>query len=298
MKFLLYLILFCSVLCGTASDGATEYTGVVRRAEAVNPVKNATYELFVFVNDVQVYPRKLRKGLRNFRIGDRFRFHYRPGDQLRVIFCRKTILGYTILLDAGSASPDALGELFGMVMKTKDATVELALAIPEGKYKITLKRSFFAYEDAVACGGTVKGEDFKRRVADFLIRLQEASSADRSRMLKEQAFRELADYAAQSVEKLDHRIVVRQNGDVIFDSWGEGYRGTGRDVDWKNISFEMDWRLGDRIDVLFLDADLLDDDVVFRRFTNTPFSIQMLNGTVSGGILSNSGVVFSTEYLK
>ena len=60
----------------------------------------------------------------------------------------------------------------------------------------------------------------------------------------------------------------------------------------------MDWRLGDRIDVLFLDADLLDDDVVFRRFTNTPFSIQMLNGTVSGGILSNSGVVFSTEYLK
>ena len=45
------------------------------------------------------------------------------------------------------------------------------------------------------------------------------------------------------------------------------------------------------------DADLLDDDVVFKRFTNTPFSIQMLKGCIYGGILSNSGVIFSAEYL-
>lgn len=76
-----------------------------------------------------------------------------------------------------------------------------------------------------------------------------------------------------------------------------GIPQTGRDVTWENVSFEIDWRAGDRIDVHFLDADLLDDDVVFKRFTNTPFSIQMLKGCIYGGILSNSGVIFSAEYL-
>ena len=123
------------------------------------------------------------------------------------------------------------------------------------------------------------------------------SAKERARLLKQQSFRELARYAADSLEKLDHRITVRQNGRELFDSWKLGYRKTGRDVTWENVSFEIDWRAGDRIDVHFLDADLLDDDVVFKRFTNTPFSIQMLKGCIYGGILSNSGVIFSAEYL-
>lgn len=298
LKILFLLVFFCCVAHSSAADGSTEYTGVIRLAEAADAdvVGYRRHELFVFVNEVQVYPRTLRKGTRNFKIGEKFRFHYRPGDQIRVIFCRKNILGREILLNAGSASPDALSELFGKIMKTEKATVELALSVPEGKYRITLKESSFAPEDAVACGGTVKGEDFKRRMADFMIRLQESPPEKRSRMLKEQTFRELADCAAKSLEKLDHRIVVRQNGRLIFDSRARGFRGTGRYVKWKDVSFEIDWRIGDWIEVHFLDADLMDDDVVFKRLTNTPFSIQLLKGTVRGGILSNSSVVFSAEY--
>lgn len=301
MKLLfLLLVFFCSISRGTAADGTAEYTGVIRQAEAADAdfAGYKHHELYVFVNEARVYPRILRQGARNFRIGEKFRFRYRSGDQIRVIFCRKNILGREILLNAGSASPDALNELFGKVMKTGKATVELALHVPEGKYRISLKESSFAPEDAVACGGTVRGEDFKRRMADFLIRLQESPPEERSRILKEQTFRELADCAAQSLEKLDHRIMVRQNGRVIFDSWTRGCRETGRSVKWKNVSFEIDWRIGDWIEVHFLDADLMDDDVVFKRLTNTPFSIQLLKGSVSGGILSNSSVVFSAEYLE
>ena len=254
MKLLfLLLVFFCSISRGTAADGTAEYTGVIRQAEAADAdfAGYKHHELYVFVNEARVYPRILRQGARNFRIGEKFRFRYRSGDQM-----------------------------------------------PEGKYRISLKESSFAPEDAVACGGTVKGEDFKRRMADFLIRLQESPPEERSRILKEQTFRELADCAAQSLEKLDHRIMVRQNGRVIFDSWTRGCRETGRSVKWKNVSFEIDWRIGDWIEVHFLDADLMDDDVVFKRLTNTPFSIQLLKGSVSGGILSNSSVVFSAEYLE
>ena len=298
MKFFLALAFFCFVFSGIATDDATEYTGVIRSAEVANALKNVRYELYIFVNDVQVYPRKSRKGLRNFQIGEKFRFSYRSGDEIRVLFCRKTILGRTFLLHVASASQNALGELFGKVMKTKEAAVELALDVPEGKYRITLKRSYFAPEDAVVCGGTVKNEDFKRRMANFLILFHEASPDERSRLLKEQTFKEFADYAVQSIEKLDHRIVVRQNGKCIFDSWAQGYRKTGRNAEWENVSFEIDWRLGDWIDVHFLDADLLDDDIVFERLTNTPFSIQMLKGCIRGGLLSNSCVVFSAECLE
>ncbi len=296
MKFCLCFLLLFSIF-SAFPDEAAEYTGVIRNAAVSDSAQKGRIELYVFVNEEKVYPRTTVKGTRNFRIGDTFRFLYRSGDQVRVILCRKSFFRTTILLDAGTASHDALGELFNKTMKTKTAEVELGLAVPEGKYRVTLKRSFFAAEDAVACGGTVRGEDFKRRMADLLIRLQESPAKERARLLKQQSFRELARYAADSLEKLDHRITVRQNGRELFDSWKLGYRKTGRDVTWENVSFEIDWRAGDRIDVHFLDADLIDDDVVFKRFTNTPFSIQMLKGCIYGGILSNSGVIFSAEYL-
>ena len=273
MKFCLCFLLLFSIF-SAFPDEAAEYTGVIRNAAVSDSAQKGRIELYVFVNEEKVYPRTTVKGTRNFRIGDTFRFLYRSGDQVRVILCRKSFFRTTILLDAGTASHDALGELFNKTMKTKTAEVELDLAVPEGKYRVTLKRSFFAAEDAVACGGTVRGEDFKRRMADLLIRLQESPAKERARLLKQQSFRELARYAADSLEKLDHRITVRQNGRELFDSWKLGYRKTGRDVTWENVSFEIDW-----------------------RFTNTPFSIQMLKGCIYGGILSNSGVIFSAEYL-
>ena len=161
MKFCLCFLLLFSIF-SAFPDEAAEYTGVIRNAAVSDSAQKGRIELYVFVNEEKVYPRTTVKGTRNFRIGDTFRFLYRSGDQVRVILCRKSFFRTTILLDAGTASHDALGELFNKTMKTKTAEVELGLAVPEGKYRVTLKRSFFAAEDAVACGGTVRGEGFKR----------------------------------------------------------------------------------------------------------------------------------------
>lgn len=289
LPLFLFILLFFSIHAG-------EYTGEIRHAGERNP-SGKRLELYILVNGRTVYPvQSASKGQQNFRTGDQFLFRYRNGDQIRIILYRKSLFGTEILLDAGSSSDDVISELFSKRMKTSQAEVELGLVIPEGKYRISLEESEISPEDAVFCGATEKNDPFKRRAAELLIQLQETKNhSERLRLLKQESFAELARYAVNSIEKLDHRIVVLQNKKKIFDSWAHGLRKTGRHVTWKNAAFDLNWKQGDRLEVLFLDADLMDDDLIFRRMTNTPGSIQMLKGRVSGGILSNSGIIFSAK---
>lgn len=299
---LFVLFAFVSFPClsfGAETDGTKVSVHVgnisVEQGKASKP------ELVVELNGREIYS-TLKKHpdvkASEFNADDEFSFIYAQGDELRVVLRSKSFGFKHEFLNRVSSTPHALDELFSGKLESGGASAELNIMFGEGKYKVKLKRSVVAADDLEACGGAVVDRDLEKEISDAAIDIIKAPEGTRWEKAKALSTAIAKRRMDASAEKMDQRVRVIHNGRTVYDTWTENKRPQGAVCDWDNASFEIDWKKGDSITVMFLDADVARDDVIFSRSSNTASSVDMLRGTVFGGKSSRSAIFFESEFLK
>ena len=229
-----------------------------------------------------------------------------------------------ILLSRVSAGMFALTDFFQTPMSSGKSFLRWEPYYPEGEYRVTLLKSYIAPDDAVRCGAVADSRSFPERLPDALADLlrsrekkvpaaeeKEERKADAAAeafpsvvypVLKERVYSEGRHFLRSFWEKLDHRVMVFQNGKKVFDTdtLGKARRPQGNSAVWGGgVSFSIRWKPGDMLSIRFSDANrVLPDTLIFSRSSDGPFGISMLNGEIHGGESSCSGVVFKLEYRK
>ncbi len=227
-----------------------------------------------------------------------------------------------ILLSRVSAGMFALTDFFQTPMSSGESFLRWEPYYPPGEYRVSLLRSYIAPDDAVRCGAVADTRSFPERFPDTLADLlrsrgkdvsasssagerreEEGAAGTFSRVvypaLKERVYSEGRHFLRSFWEKLDHRIVVYQNGRPVFDTKSLGSNRQGNSADWGNASFTLRWEPGDLLCVRFADSNrILPETLIFSRSSDGPFGISMLNGEIRGGDSSRSNVVFKLENRK
>ncbi len=236
-----------------------------------------------------------------------------------------------ILLSRVSAGMFALTDFFQTPMSSGKSFLRWEPYYPEGEYRVTLLKSYIAPDDAVRCGAVADSRSFPERLpdalADLLLRgrgkkvpaaeekVEKVEKEERKEdaaaeafpsvtypALKERMYSEGRHFLRSFWEKLDHRVMVFQNGKKVFDTdtLGKARRPQGNSAVWGGgVSFSIRWKPGDMLSIRFSDANrVLPDTLIFSRSSDGPFGISMLNGEIHGGGSSCSGVVFKLEYRK
>lgn len=302
VKTLFVLFVFTTLSCqsfGAEADGTKVSVHVgnigVEQGKASKP------ELAVELNGKEIYT-TLKKypdvKSSEFNADEDFSFIYAQGDELRVVLRGRSFGFKHEFLNRVSSTPHALDELFSGKLESAGAYAELNILFGEGKYKVTLKRSVVAPDDVEVCGGAVVDRDLEKEISDAAIDIIKAPEGTRWEKAKVLSTAIAKRRMNASAEKMDQRVRVIHNGRTVYDTWTENKRPQGTVCDWDDASFEIDWKKGDSITVLFLDADVARDDVIFSRSSNTASSIDMLRGTVFGGKSSRSAIFFESEFLK
>ena len=95
----------------------------------------------------------------------------------------------------------------------------------------------------------------------------------------------------------DHFVFVKKNGKVIFTT-GDLGDDCGEQKIWVNLTFEIQWKPWDKIEVGFDESNPAINSHIFLKTDNTENSLDLLNGQLSGGKSNSSNVRFARKELK
>jgi len=234
-------------------------------------------EKIIFSAEEQVQPEK--KGA--FSVNKEFNFAYTPGDSLKVQNFRKGRLFNKTLLSRTSSSADAVNEIFSSSLENNGNAISFETFYPQGLYRIKIDKSFMADKDFIAAGGVPETNKYEK-VGKLILDTGDGTK----QYLKEKIS-----------DKVQQRIRIRGNGKIILDSISLR-KLSGQSADW-DLVFEIDWKPGDNIEVLFSDYDFLtSDDIIFSKSSNTETSISIFNGVLRGGSENKSFISFRILSVK
>ena len=169
---------------------------------------------------------------------------------------------------------------------------EIAIVDSPGKYRIRLDRTVVGGDDFEALGGSVANiAPRDRHLSDWTLsplRFCQEKTADLKRLL------------GDCWGRCDHRILVYQNGQNIFDTANRPIKAPqGMTGMWQNCEFDIGWRPGDAILVKFEDwRSIMKDRVIFSMECKSGHSIEVLSGKVQGGKSGKSAVLFQATPVR
>jgi hypothetical protein len=230
-----------------------------------------------------------------FIFDDIFTFTRYPGETCKVELVDRDRWSDDLVLTKISSQPD--NGLFIGLLEQDGSLVEFEKVVRSGVYLITLEKSYIANDDFLVAGGQSNSSNNYERRINLMLKAMKAENKIRD--FSESLWDELKKEALkQTGDPMNQKIKILQNSKLVFDSASyppQKYQA----VDW-HIRFKINWKPDDLIEIFLYDEDSWGnpDDLIFKASSNTRESIELLNGTVWGGISGNSFIIFTQKYRK